>query len=128
MHLRLPYERWFGGLKSGDVDLSLSALTDDVIIEPPEGDPLYGCDQVRELLLQFHAAFTEEVTWTLAVEAFGGDVAEVTVHETAKISPRSEGSTLEVRGRHRGWLRHENGEWRIARDVSIMEQAEPPSA
>lgn len=120
------YADWFGAMQRGDVAASLELVTDDVLLKSPAAPAVEGKQALTEALTAFHARFAETVRYDIAEIEVAGEWAYALVHEDIVLRPKAGGAETSVSGMHLGVLRRVDGAWRLARDVSSLNQVPPP--
>lgn len=124
--IRAFYADWFDAMQHGDVAASLELVTDDVLLKGPAAPAVEGKAALAEALTAFHAQFTETVRYDIAEIEVTGEWAYALIHEDIVLRANAGGAETAVGGMHLGVLRRRDGAWRLARDVSSLNQVPPP--
>lgn len=124
--IRAFYADWFDAMRRGEVAASLDLVTDDVLLKSPAAPAVEGKEALGEALRSFHAQFTEAVRYDILEIEVAGGWAYALIHEDIVLRPKAGGAKTAVSGMHLGVLRREDGAWRLARDVSSLNQVPPP--
>lgn len=124
--IRAVYARWFGAMEEGDVEGFLALLDGDFLLKSPTRPAVTDREVMRRGLEAFHAAATERVEHRVEEVQVAGDWAWARVTERTTITPKAGGVPLSVSGVHLAILRRgADGTWRVARDVSSLDQPAP---
>lgn len=123
--------RWVEATSAGDVDATVSMLTDDIVWFPPESEALRGREAVRAWMEPFFELFEYDFSVLDVRLQLAGDWALEHAVFTSKLTSRHDGRVSTHGGFYMlNWRRGTDGAWHIDRyfDVSEIIGGQPHSA
>jgi uncharacterized protein (TIGR02246 family) len=119
--IRAVIESWFDAMEQGDLAALLALVTPDVIVKPPDSEPVTGRDALGLALKEFLQTHSEQVDYEVHEVGTGERLAFARISETTTITPKSCSTAALIRGIHLVVFRRQpGGSWLIARDFSSL--------
>jgi ketosteroid isomerase-like protein len=120
-------ERELAALNSGSIDANLGAMTDDVVLMPPNEPTIIGAAAMRDWLQRGHEQFKFDIQYTDSQVDIAGDWAIQRYAIGGSLTPKAGGAPVEARGKGiHIYRRQRDGSWLIAQDIWNDDAAAPP--
>jgi uncharacterized protein (TIGR02246 family) len=118
---------WVEAFNAGDTARLSALYTSDAVVMPEDQPPVTGPGAIGNMVAEMRTSVTPRVEVDSEEAEILGDWAFDRGHFTMTLTPMGEGAQpMTQRGSYLVLLHRENGEWKIAREISNSDEPTPP--